>query len=44
MNNTYDVKHNQCDVCLKQFVTALGFHLHYSRCIRNHYLSGDLND
>lgn len=29
------VEHNQCDICLKKFDTALGFHQHYPRCVRN---------
>lgn len=27
------VQHNQCDLCLKQFRTALGFHRHYPKCL-----------
>jgi len=27
------VNHNQCDICLKQFPTALGFHRHYIQCL-----------
>jgi len=26
-------KHNQCDICFKQFDTALGFHHHYPSCL-----------
>lgn len=31
-----EVEHNQCDICLKKFQTAIGFHRHYPNCVDKH--------
>lgn len=32
-----NVHHNQCEICLKKYRTALGFHKHYPKCLEKKY-------